>query len=1009
MRKEMAWLLWLALAKALEVVLLFSSSTPQSLPSLLLSSPLPLRSIFLSNSTSMVPPQAEVLLDYTFSAHLSSALHLLADAVVLCMYPACAAELLTALCGGELQAATLAAFVTSLGFKDAFLVSDLEPDHKLLSESLQRNLPSIFSATYTISPHLTLETTRAFVGKVLKPSGRNQAIFLVSSETAASLLLALYAYRLYEAGFVYIFAQSPIWNLPDWTQAEGVLFLSDSETAAARTWEEYQLQLLQSQLEVLGRAEAQGIGSHQELRNFVKVQFQNCSRNCSLSLANVAAGQVQTFQVGDKAGLIYPGNSTLAPVATKPTILVSVNSDGSDSDGSAVSQVAMFSRGTYIAYEDANRDSSILPNFHLNVSQVGFGFIHFNYTWAYERVLLALPQIGVAYHGVPFTQNVLGVKKVFERLAVEVPNVTPAGSSELSDPGAFPLFLRVACSNKLFAIQIASLFQLFDWHYAAFIYSDSDDDRNAYESFVNVSAQFHITLTNSEHNRCLPVDLTADLVQVNTTLLEIMTGPYRIIIISHIHGYKITERLYDLGVRSGEYLIIMEYGLSPGYYSGLDEVAVKRRTVAAGALMPMPTLFVGSKGRYVQRRLMEIDGDNYYASGCMYYDNAMLIAHTLGYMLAKGLHYEQGLQLAKEMRETRFVGCFGRVQIEKGTNDNIPGEFSYYNLQSSGDSETQLVSIATLSPYKTQRFTMVAPVQWPDGGEVFKDMWPMERNCPRYSREITSSPAGEWVGLGICALFIAYTAVFIAKSRWWSVRHSELADTQVMTLEDMVCLASPLIEAVQMAATAGGLDLPQFLERLLDLATFRFDSLLTDQRGVFWKSTNLALGLASVHLVALLLVSCNKQGRKCCLCSWAEFLLLSLGNWLFIPVLWVLLSVYMCSRGMGPGLSDAILDRDCAESCWTGSHTIYVVSSTAMLLVYIPAAVLARLWQLETELHVKEQPRHIMVKSLVEVGLVALCVSIKGNKSTLHSILNLCLVTLYTVLHTLIKAYNYNR
>ena len=157
----------------------------------------------------------------------------------------------------------------------------------------------------------------------------------------------------------------------------------------------------------------------------------------------------------------------------------------------------------------------------------------------------------------------------------------------------------------------------------------------------------------------------------------------------------------------------MEYGLTPSLYSGSDEAAVKRRTVAKGALMPMPTFFVGSTGRYVQRRLMEKDGENYYASGCMYYDNAMLVAHTLGYMLAKGLHYEEGLKLVTEMRETKFQGCLGRVQIEKDTNDNILGEFSYYNLQDSNDSETlQLVNVATFSPYKTQRFTLIAKVQW---------------------------------------------------------------------------------------------------------------------------------------------------------------------------------------------------------------------------------------------------------------------------------------------------------
>jgi hypothetical protein len=728
----------------------------------------------------------------------------------------------------------------------------------------------------------------------------------------------------------------------------------------------------------------------------------------------VAAGKVRTFELGEvqSGGIIFPGNCSTPPVTSKASIIISVNSDGSDPDGSIFPSIDIFSRGLYIAYEDANAHLTLLPNFHLNVSQVGFGMTQFNKTWAYERARLALPGIGVAYHGTPFTQCVIGLNDVFKQLGIEVPNVTPAGDSSLSDPQAFPLFLRVACSNRLFAIQIASLFQLFDWHQAAFIYSDSEDDRNAYECFLNISAQFRINLTNSEHNRCLPVNLASDVSKVNATLKEIMASPFRIIIISHIYNYKIPEIMYDLGAREGEYLFVMEYGLTPRLYSGSDEAAVKRRTVAKGALMPMPTFFVGSTGRYVQRRLMEKDGENYYASGCMYYDNAMLVAHTLGYMLAKGLHYEQGLKLAKEMRETKFQGCLGRVQIEKGTNDNIPGEFSYYNLQDSNDSETlQLVNIATFSPYKTQRFTLIARVQWPDGKERFQDIWPLEPNCNRYIRDITFLSAGESLGIGICMGFTVYAAIsaIAAGIRWRRVHHEMLTGTSIMTLEDMVCLASPLIEAVQMAAIGGSLDVPIPLQRVLFLVTFRFDMLDADPKGVYWRVLNLAISLASVQVIAVLIVACNWQGRKCCMQGWAEFFLFSAGNWLFIPLLTVLLNVYMCSRGVDSELSAAFLDLDCAVDCWTGFHTNYIVANSVLLVAYIPAAVLGRLVVLGPEWHVKEQPRHILVKSIIEMGLVALSVLLKSNQTTIHAALHMCLVTFYAFLHVVMKAYNYDR
>jgi len=57
----MVWLLWLALAEAIEVTSYFPH----------------LHSVFLSNANSISLPPSEVLLDYTFSAQLSNALRLL--------------------------------------------------------------------------------------------------------------------------------------------------------------------------------------------------------------------------------------------------------------------------------------------------------------------------------------------------------------------------------------------------------------------------------------------------------------------------------------------------------------------------------------------------------------------------------------------------------------------------------------------------------------------------------------------------------------------------------------------------------------------------------------------------------------------------------------------------------------------------------------------------------------------------------------------------------------------
>jgi len=62
----------------------------------------------------------------------------------------------------------------------------------------------------------------------------------------------------------------------------------------------------------------------------------------------------------------------------------------------------------------------------------------------------------------------------------------------------------------------------------------------------------------------------------------------------------------------------------------------------------------------------------------------MLAVHAVDFLLARELHFEHGNELINVMRNTQFNGCQGVIQIEPGSNDRRPGDYSVMNVHLEG-------------------------------------------------------------------------------------------------------------------------------------------------------------------------------------------------------------------------------------------------------------------------------------------------------------------------------------
>jgi hypothetical protein len=159
----------------------------------------------------------------------------------------------------------------------------------------------------------------------------------------------------------------------------------------------------------------------------------------------------------------------------------------------------------------------------------------------------------------------------------------------------------------------------------------------------------------------------------------------------------------------------------------------------------------------------------------------------------------------------------------------------------------------------------------------------------------------------------------------------------------------------------------------------------------------------------------NKVLEKRDICSdiryFGGLLLPSFSNLLFLPIISILFSNFACSRSTGDNFTDSFLDRDCSERCWTGRHLSYTIIAVILLVIYIPVAIVMRpVWQeLHPNLHVKAMPLNLIVKSVFQVFLVGIAVSLKQYHQKMHAICYLVTTSVYLVFIFRVKPYNYER
>lgn len=120
-------------------------------------------------------------------------------------------------------------------------------------------------------------------------------------------------------------------------------------------------------------------------------------------------------------------------------------------------------------------------------------------------------------------------------------------------------------------------------------------------------------------------------------------------------------------------------------------------------------------------------------------------------MINRGLDYTDNAKLQKVIRNTQFVGCTGKVSIEKGSNDRI---FYAMNIESNRLDENGKVvqfNVGKLRPFDSQLLSILSPMVYPDGSfDKPSDFRNEDLDCPFPDDQIRTFNKGRGLVFGIC-------------------------------------------------------------------------------------------------------------------------------------------------------------------------------------------------------------------------------------------------------------------
>lgn len=862
------------------------------------------------------------------------------------------------------------------------------------------------SITTLILPSKDALSIQSTLARGVKSTGANILILNTDPADTAAVLKAAETLKMIKAGYAYFltFQALPIEEVRD-----GLLFLSPicGEIAVVS-----RISAIRTTLIRLFTA----TGSVEDLRNTLISTRGNphyCLYNSQQGgiklIAELYQNQVRYFSPTiDFLGSNEPPGPSL------PLAISIFNSTENPTLPPAADAMGIM-KSANAALDDINKAHSFLPGFDLKSVGISFGIYEFDRAWAQARLEPTLSTIGLGIVGSPASGVSIGVLKLLQDLGVERPMVSSSTSPVLSSTQDFPMFVRILMSDAYMAVMYLNFLVFFGWTRCSVLYMTGDIwSEGVYQYFQESAKTRKFTIANNADSRGIDDSMDPEKYIDQVQGLIDCKARVAVLILYTPQLTVILKMLYDRGIRTGDLVFLAIEWLT------LDKVTTAEepeklvfQELLKGAITCVPHGFVGAKGAIITERLRNIELDY---SDCLYYDAVLLLAHALRSMLLTGKDFEDPYLLSREMRASRFVACSGIVTFEPGTNDRSQMSFELNNLKYWADNDTWAIEkVVIYNPSSILLYKKAGDIQWFDGSSTTPSDIRPDPPCPN-DRELEAFPKGRSLLAGIL-VFIALVSgliIWYIWKNWWQVRFSDLASPQEISVEDYIMFAGLGIEWLQLLGIGPDItEITSLVANVSHATSLNLSSLVYLERGTFWLVLDAVLSVCVSWFLAFAITVFNLWSRIGL--QWLEPLaerwLPFIGDNSFLPIVSFLLNIYICDRSYSHNFTSSVLNSDCFVECWQDSHWVYVAMVSVCLAVYIPVAVYTRpAWQrIQTNLHVKTHPFHLMMSTLFQIVLIIENKLIKKSSAFVYAWMYLATVGAMAILYCFNRPHNYRR
>mmetsp|Transcript_6580 Transcript_6580/g.11566 ORF Transcript_6580/g.11566 Transcript_6580/m.11566 type:complete len:650 (+) Transcript_6580:1195-3144(+) len=392
---------------------------------------------------------------------------------------------------------------------------------------------------------------------------------------------------------------------------------------------------------------------------------------------------------------------------------------------------------------------------------------------------------------------------------------------------------------------------------------------------------------------------------------------------------------YDLGLRKQDAIFISITSDLSTLTSGMKADIVRKLTEFQQA-------FLGLYPAYLlngyEEKLMEAFS-NYYYTDCLNYDSGLGTVGALEFSLKRGLNWHDPDQLMFAIRNQKFKGCSGDIQLGFNDNNRKDSMLSLYQVLYDID-PYRFIKVLDISVINSPSFTIYNEVIWYDGTtNVPKYGRYTYDGCPFPSEKKHDDPDSQLMTAYIMLGFFFATAGFSLLIYWRYFSKLVVSDTPqpiLMSTQDMLIYLSSLIEPFQYLVVAPCQDLLNiFTNQMLDKAVW---NQIDFSDGTFWLFINTLFAAFVIWVIVLGYVSACKVSRHLFDLHMVLMLLLRPFNFSF---LYGFFTTYSCNKGEDEaGSLQAFMDVDCHVQCWEGLHLSYSVGVAVVVMTYLALSIL---------------------------------------------------------------------